>query len=529
MKRLRDSLHRPSRIGLRLLAFNLLVVFVPVVGILYLDVYEARLRQVQEAGLVQQARVLAAILGDRPALDANEISRGFARLERRSDARFRVYDARGTLIADSARHAAGTAPDENAESARYASSDARGARGRFLYRIGAWLANIRPLAFFRGSQGKEPAGGPAAHQPGGIPAEVQAALAGRYGAATRVTGEQRSVTFFSAIPVRHEGTVTGVVVASQSTLRILIALYDIRLRIFEIVVASLAAAALLTALAAMTIVRPLTRLRRQASALAERRGPVPASFPGARRKDEIGALARALGELTRRTNDHIELLQSFSADVSHELKNPLASIRTAAEMMAAAESAEERERFRDLMVRDVARLERLVSGLRDVARVEGQIEADVSESIDLCALMEELVASLTATAPAGIHVELVMSRRGTRVMASPERLSQVFENLLANAIGFAPVGSRVTVTVKEEAGEAVVTVDDAGPGIPEAHMRRIFQRFFTYRPIDTRREHVGLGLAIAKQIVESYGGRISAANRPGGGARFEARLPALSV
>ena len=121
----------------------------------------------------------------------------------------------------------------------------------------------------------------------------------------------------------------------------------------------------------------------------------------------IGALARALGELTRRTNDHIELLQSFSADVSHELKNRLASIRTAAEMMAEADSPEERRRFQDLMVRDVARLERLVSGLRDVARVEGQIEADVSEAIDLRALVGGLLASMNATAPNGVRLDLV--------------------------------------------------------------------------------------------------------------------------
>lgn len=523
MNLVRRQFQRPSRIGLRLLAFNLLVVFVPVVGVLYLDVYETQLRQVQETGLVQQARILAAALGDRPSLDGTEISQAFARLEQRSDARLRVYDAAGTLIADSAKH--NTEPPADDRS-RYASGDDRGVRGRILYRIGAFLANSRQrlAQFLRGPGRKEPPDG-SSSQPGGVPPEVQSALAGRYGAATRVTGNQRSVTLFSAVPVRHEGTVTGAVVASQSTLRILLALYDVRLRIFGIVIASLAAAALLTTLAAMTIVRPLGRLRHQASALAERRGRVPGSFPGAARKDEIGALARALGELTRRTNDHIELLQSFSADVSHELKNPLASIRTAAEMMADADSAEERHRFRDLMVRDVARLERLISGLRDVARVEGQIEADVSEAVDVCAVVGELVASLNATAPSGIHLELAMRGRGIRVLASPERLAQVFENLLANAIGFSPAGSGIAVTVTAEAGDAVVTVDDRGPGIPDAHMARIFERFFTYRPVDARREHVGLGLAIAKQIVESYGGRISAANRPDGGARFEVRLP----
>lgn len=512
---------RFSRIGLRLLAFNLLVVFVPVGGILYLGIYESRLRQAQEAGLVQQARVLAAALGDRAALDGTAIAGAFARLERRSDARFRVYDPSGALIADSARQAAGTAPDDRS---RYAGE--RDVRRRRLYQIGAWLANSldRLTSIFTWS--REPSSGPASRdiQPRGAPPEVQTALAGRYGASTRVTGGQRSVTMFSAVPVRHDGAVTGAVVASQSTFHILLALYDIRLRIFEIVLASLAAAAFLTAVAATTIVRPLTRLRRQASALAERRGPLPASFPGASRKDEIGALARALGELTRRTNDHIELLQSFSADVSHELKNPLASIRTAAEMMADAESPEERRRFQDLMVRDVARLERLVSGLRDVARVEGQIEADVVESIDLHALMGDLVTPLDASVLNGTHIDIVINAQTVPVVASPERLRQVFENLLANAISFSPAGSRIVVTIAARDAWAVVTIDDSGPGIPDAHLERVFQRFFTYRPGDARREHVGLGLAIAKQIVESYGGEISASNRPGGGARFEVRL-----
>jgi two-component system sensor histidine kinase ChvG len=514
---------RPSGIGLRLLAFNLLVVFVPVIGVLYLDVYETQLRQAQESGLAQQARVLAAVLGERPALDAGLIANTFARLEHRSEARFRVYDPRGEVIADSARE-----PAEKPVEPRppYASTDDRNVRRRILYRVGVWLANLPGrLVALAQSVRREPAKSYSTDSFLDVtPPEVRAALGGRYGSSTRVTGGQRSVTFFSAVPVRHEGAITGAVVASQSTRRMLLALYDIRLRIFEIVMASLVAAAFLTALAAKTIVGPLARLRRQAAALAERRGPLPASFPGAARRDEIGALARALGELTRRTNDHIELLQSFSADVSHELKNPLASIRTAAEMMAEAESSEERRRFQDLMVRDVARLERLVSGLRDVARVEGQIEADVSEAVDVGALVGGLLESMRPATPNGVRLDLVTDSGAASVLASPERLSQVFENLLANAISFSPAGAGIAVTVAARGAWVVVTIEDSGPGIPEGHLDRVFQRFFTYRPGDARREHVGLGLAIAKQIVESYGGQISASNRPGGGASFEVRL-----
>lgn len=509
---------RFSRIGLRLFAFNLLVIFVPVAGVLYLDVYEARLRQMQEASLIQQARLLAAALGDRGELVGDHTSQVFGRLEFRSEARFRVYGPHGELLADSARHAA-VAPAAT-EYYPSAGHDERGIRTRVLYRLGAWLVQLADAirSWFR------PADVPGAAAEETVPGEVRAALAGRYGAATRRTPGQRSLTIYSAVPVRFAGTVTGAVVASQSTFRILTALYAVRLRAFEVVLASLVAAALLTAIAATTIVRPLGRLRRQASALAERRGPLPEAFAGAGRRDEIGALAMALGELSRRTNDHIRLLQSFSADVSHELKNPLASIRTAAEMMADSDAPEERQRFLALMTRDVARLERLVSGLRDVARVEGQIEADVTAPVDI----RQIVSDVLATAPpGGAPVELTIRASAPLVVASPERLAQVFDNLIANARSFSPPDSVIVVTIDRVDAAVVVTVEDNGPGIPEAHLARIFDRFFTYRPLDARREHVGLGLSIARQIVESYGGSIQAEDRPCGGASFTVRLPAV--
>jgi two-component system sensor histidine kinase ChvG len=512
---------RFSRIGLRLLAFNLLVVFVPVGGILYLGIYESRLRQAQEAGLVQQARVLAAALGDRDALDGDQIAQMFARLERRSDARFRVYDAGGGLIADSARQMVGTALDEQA---KYPGGDDRSVRSRQLYRIGLWLVAARDWIWSIPSRLQAPVARTSI-EPSAVPPEVQAALAGRYGAATRPTSGQRSVTMFSAVPIRRQGAVTGAVVASQSTFRLLSTLYAIRLRTFEIVVASIVAAAVLTAVAATTVVRPLGRLHRQAAAVAERRGALPAVFAGAGRRDEIGDLARALGELARRTNDHIRLLQSFSADVSHELKNPLASIRTAADMMADSESPDERRRFHDLMVRDVARLERLVSGLRDVARVEGQIEADEIGPVDVAALLREFVDAVCAAATRDVRVELATPPVPVMVAASHERLGQVIDNILANAISFSPEQGVVSVSLAAENGRVRITVDDDGPGIPAAHLERVFDRFFSYRPGDRVREHVGLGLAIARQIVESYGGSMTAANRGPRGARFEIVLP----
>lgn len=516
---------RISRIALRLFAFNLLVLFVPVAGVLYLDVYEARLREAQESALVQQARVLAAVLGETPVPDKARVSAAFARLERRSEARFRVFGPSGTLIADSAQQLDASPADQ---AVPYGIDSGR-MRTRALYRFGAWLVQTtrRMVAPLRHLGRQDDLGGQA--ETAGLSPEVRAALSGRYGAATRPTSGQRSLTLFSAVPIRHDGAVVGAVVTSQSTFRTLAALYTVRLRLFEIVIASLLAASVLTGVAAMTIVRPLARLRKQANTVAERRGPLPEVFEGAGRRDEIGALARALGELTRRTNDHVKLVQSFGADVAHELKNPLASIRTAAEMMAESESPEERRKFFELMTRDTARLERLVSGLREVARLEGQIESDVTQSIALAPLVEQVAATANQRAARGVRVEVTAPPGLPYVSASPERIVQVLENLVDNAVSFAPDGDTVDVTLKCDGRWIECAVRDRGPGMPPAHLERVFDRFFTYRPDDRQREHTGLGLAIAKQIVESYGGTLVACNRPGGGAEFTFRLPVCSA
>jgi len=193
-------------------------------------------------------------------------------------------------------------------------------------------------------------------------------------------------------------------------------------------------------------------------------------------------------------------------------------------MMAAADAEGERHRFLELMTRDVARLERLVSSLRDVAIVERQIETDAMEAVDLADVLRDSVDA--ARRHAGSRVSIALHASGVgRVRASRERLAQVFENLVANAVSFAPDGTTIDVHARTGGGETVATVEDRGPGLPESHLDRVFERFFTYRPVEGRGDHVGLGLAIARQIVGSYGGSIVASNRGDGGARFVVRLP----
>ena len=520
---------KPSRIGPRLLVFHLLLVFLPVAGILYLEVYESQLLDAQERSMVQQGRLVAAALGDRDALTGDAATALLRRLGQRGDARIRIYDANAILLADSVRipelQAGDRASPDTSGDYERDKSRLGGIRQRFLYRVGAWLVSIRRAlrsAMTRSSRVASPSSSGSNPELTASPEpELVAALAGRYGPAVRATPGQRSLTLTSAVPIRSGDRVIGAAVVSQTTFRILQALYQVRLRIFEIVVASFALAAVLGLLVSATIVRPLVRLRRAALAAADRRG-TPGSFGRVKRRDEIGDLARTLEELTTRLEAHIRLLESFAADVSHEFKNPLASIRTAAEMIAGSDAAADRDRLLAMLTKDVDRLERLVSGVRELARIDAQLAHEAIEMVDLSALLRQMADGFVQQ---GRRVQLT-APPSLLVRATPDRLAQVFENLLHNAFGFAPDDSTVEIAAAAADRTCVITVSDRGSGIPPAHLDRVFERFFTYRPgDDARREHTGLGLAIARAIVEGYGGTIAASNRDGGGAVFEVRLP----
>ncbi len=509
-----------SRIAARLFAFNFLLLFLPIAAILYLDVYETRLLEFQERGMSQQGRILAAALADSPSLDEPSAARVLGRLGERGEARFRIYDARAALLADSNRITFERRP--------YPAPPPEDVRARVLYRLGAWIVRARAsgVAWARRIMTLRHETIRTA-EASGVPHEVGVALRGRYGAATRQTPGQRSLTLSIAVPIHQGSTVVGAVLVSQTTFRVLQALYEIRLRIFEVVIGSILVAALLTTLAAATVVRPVRRLRDEAAALAERRHRLPGQFQDAGRRDELGDLARALQGLTRRLDEHIREAERFASDVSHEFKNPLASIRAAAETALQSADAAERASFMVMLMRDVDRLEGLVSGVRELTRIDAQLEQEPVQRVDVQALLSEVIDGLRLAHGDRPEVRLGVEGHRGYVRASPDRLVQAFENVLANARSFAPPNTEVDVSLISSDGRCRIDVSDRGPGIPDGHLDRVFDRFFTYRPDDVRGrgQHAGLGLSIARTIVQGYGGTIAARNRDGGGSVFEIRLP----
>lgn len=503
-----------TRLGVRLLAFNVVLLFLPMAGVLFLGQYEERLETAEVRDLTHRSRLVAAAIAREGTLDADAFE-DVIRRARIDDVRMRLVDSRGNVLADS--HEIVTPAPQRPP---------RTDRRNILYRVGAFL--VRPLVrLFRPPEVPLEAdyfanatrlSGP----------EIASTLRGRETFEKKITAGQQSVTLYRMTPVVVGGWTVGAVVASKSTYTILQDLYVVRLRVMRIFMASIAVAILVSIFFSATIVGPLRQLRLDAHAVLDRRGGVhDIDFKGSNRRDEIGELSRALERIMRRLDVHVGLVERFASDVVHELKNPLASIRNASEMLGDVRDPADRRRFSAVIDQEVARMERLLSGVREISTIDAHLGRETPERVDLGALLTRIVEGFRLREGERLRFELQLADAPLHVEATEDRLIQVFENLLDNAASFSPPGGSVTVSAAPENGDVVVRVIDQGPGIPPANLGRIFDRFFTHRPDTLRAGHTGLGLAIVKAIVEAYGGSISAANGESGAA-FTVRLLSLS-
>ncbi len=340
------------------------------------------------------------------------------------------------------------------------------------------------------------------------------------------------------------GEILGAVLVSQSTARVLASLDQARSEVVRVVLASLVVAVLLNLALAMTIVRPLRRLRREAEGLLDAGGRMVGEFEPSRRHDEIGELRDSLVALAGRLRRQQKTAESFAADVAHEIKGPLTTIRSSAEMLGAVTDEAQRRRLVELIEGSTVRAEDLLSSLRELAAIEAGLEEEhelselgVVAALSSCELVQLVANFVDSRASAGQGVALETRVDAVRVRGRPERLEQVVANLVDNAIGFSPEDEVVRVTIEaddeEDPSAAVLRVIDRGPGIPERDLETVFQRFYSYRPASGAATsgsplsgaHTGLGLSIVRSIVEAYGGSVVARNAVGGGAVFECRLP----
>jgi two-component system sensor histidine kinase ChvG len=294
---------------------------------------------------------------------------------------------------------------------------------------------------------------------------------------------------------------------------------------------ALLASVMLSLFLARTIVRPLQLLSRAAIRVRlgrDRQVEVP-RLP--ERRDEIGLLARTVSDMTQALRQRIDEVESFAADVAHELKNPLASLRSALETLDRVDDPELQKQLLDIATHDVRRIDRLVTEISEASRIDAEMSRAEFEYVNLAELVSNVVAARTIRPDAvNCTITLDAPQGPARVSGVPFRLERVFENLIDNAVSFSPDDGVIEVSVWQQGDQVMARICDQGPGIAEEEREKIFHRFHSARPeAEDFGDHSGLGLAIARTIVLAHEGSLMVQDRPDGqtGSCFTVCLPAL--
>jgi two-component system, OmpR family, sensor histidine kinase ChvG len=578
-----------SSLTRRIVVLNLGGLVVLVVGFLLLDQFRADLIEARVQSLTIQADIIAAAVsasatGDTDSItidpdkllqlapgqsvapspsddDATQFSINPAlvgpflhRLVTPTRTRARIYDSDGRLLLDSRSFSARGAVEH---SDLPDASERRGFADRIVARLRSlFLTSTAPRA-------EDPWATNGLTMP-----EVAGALQGKTQSLVRVNHMGETIVSVG-VPIQHMMATRGALLLSTQggdIDRVITSARLAQLRFFLV----LAIVMLVLSLSlANTIAEPVRRLADAAERV--RRGirsrqQIP-DFTA--RSDEIGHLSRALRDMTQALYNRLDAIESFAADVAHELKNPLTSLRSALETLPKVNRDHSRDRLIAIMQHDVRRLDRLISDISDASRLDAELARGEAAPVDVAALLRAVVSMAQDSSRGGARVELsIPVRRGKNasvdyfVLGHDSRLAQVVTNLIDNACSFSEPGGIVRVALertsarKEPEGKqfvhnVVVTVDDDGPGIPPHALERIFERFYTDRPSQGFGQNSGLGLSISRQIVEAHGGRIWACNRQaelarvpvgprehsdsdetvrhGAGARFVVELPAFST
>ena len=490
----------------RILAVNIFALALLAGGFFYLDSYRSRIVDSRVAQSVSEARLVAEALrsvapGRRDAL--------MLRLGGDTGARLRLYDESGVLLADTRalglRNVVLRDPDKQ---------DWGQGAARFLDAVIDTVVGAPRAPLYR-----ERADGlawpdvRAAQETGAIPATVWRA-------------PDRTPVITAAAVVPGQGTVLTTSNATEITQTVRVERFRLSMVLLIVSLVSI----LLSLFLARTIVRPLRRLARAAVRvrLGRAREVVVPRLPS--RRDELGMLARALSDMSQALRARIDATEAFAADVTHEMKNPLASMRSAIEGLSMVQDPALQERLLAILRDDVHRMDRLITDISEASRLDAQLSRAKFEPVDIGAMIAGL---LDQRAQRGIERGIRMKFDHTPgdslvVMGEGARLERVFENLIDNAVSFSPDGGLITIGAVQGSDRVTIRVEDEGPGVPEEAREQVFSRFQSLRPESEEfGKHSGLGLAIARTIVEGHQGDISVESREDRlrGARFVVRLP----
>lgn len=553
---------RFSSLTRRIVVFNVVALCVLVSGVLYLNQFREGLIDARRQSLLTQAEIIAGAIAEgattsqeaqvidplerrrgrpldirpRGELDDEAVARELPivpenaapilrRLVLPTQTRARLYDKDGWLILDS-RQLTASSRIVAFELPPPAGTETEGPLTRLRDRL-LMLLPGRDLERYK----------EAGSQNGTIYSEVTQALRGIPSSMERLN-DRGELIVFVAVPIQRYRAVLGVLMLSTRGGDIDAIVRAERLAIVQVFLVALGVAILLSVVLAGTIAEPVRRLAESAEVVRRgktRRAQIP-DFTA--RRDEIGELSGALRDMTNALYSRIDAIESFAADVAHELKNPLTSLRSAIETFALTKDEASKVRLMQIIQDDVKRVDRLISDISNASRLDAELSREEMEDVNIATLLETVCDLFTETGVMGsarVALDIdtdAFGRAGFVVKGFDMRLGQVVRNLIDNARSFSPEGGTVQVSARRTPGKVVILVEDEGPGVPPGNFERIFDRFHTDRP-DSFGKHSGLGLAISKQIVEAHRGTIRAENRyegddPNGrvlGARFIVELP----
>lgn len=552
------NLKRSSRLTLRILAVNLVAPLVLLLGILYMGKYQDNLIRAELETIKAEAQIFAGAIAEgavkpveqgRPFLFAKPVEiealvpelsrRMLRRLGETSYSRTLLFNLDGKLIGDSEHLLS--------QSGRKRLKEPMGPPApiktmeRMLHSIGYVLSLILPynhgLDLYPETDSKVAQDYP----------DTAFALQGHV-SGTAFRSASGKVILSAAAPVQKVRQVMGVVVLKREGKSIEKAMNQVRFEVLTVFMGSLSVTIFLSLYLAGIIGRPLKKLARAAEMIRSGKARQVEIPDLSYRHDEIGELSLALRAMTHALWDRMDTIERFAADVAHEIKNPLTSLRSAVETAAIVKNQKDKDRLMAIIQHDVQRLDRLITDISNASRLDAELSRDEMGDVDLHLLLMKLAdAHKNPMERTGLRdnfagrsadetPQIRMVTNGNPpilVRGNETRLAQVFENLITNALSFSPARGLVMITITEEANTVRVTIDDQGPGIPENKLSAIFERFYSERPKhEAYGRHSGLGLSIAHQIVMAHGGKIWAENRKNKGdaltgARFTVVLDKL--